>query len=290
MQMAIEGAAGFCEEHQLGVDPRQVVECLVDHRHISDDKLGYYGVNRVQGRERHSRIGAHIAWEMLATDRGARKTVDVEACRELHRRRRVLQGRAAEVQRDMAELSSGRAPEDVCEAVARLDAMQRRLGEEHRLAAAILETDNQLSALIHDPRFRVPVPDDVEELEAVDLVALENGETRVDAMEVPERVRDYLTVSEVGEVAGVSEATARRWANGETLPHKDGDPRNPWDRDNIPVDDSLGLKRRRIHVDAIKPGFYDTEAKRQLRDELVARWPTGWSRKHAAAALPTLGH
>jgi hypothetical protein len=130
------------------------------------------------------------------------------------------------------------------------------------------------------------VSDEVENLPTVDLDALERGEVERESQRTLARVREYLTVREVGEIHGVSEATARRWVNGETLPHKDGDPRNPWDRHAIPVDNSLGPKRRRIYADAINRGFFDTEAKRQLRDELLASWPRGWSRKHASFPLP----
>lgn len=288
MQMTLAGAPAYCAENNISVDVRHIVECLVDHKHISDDKYGYYDVNRAVGRERYSRWGAQIAWQMLTGARGARTTIDVDACRDLHVRRRRLGDREAEVQRELTRLLSEPAPADVPMMMSRLTTSQRLQVEERRISAGLLTLREELHGLIHDPRRHIAVPDEIEDLPRVDLAALEGGQADDVYSETLPRVRDYLSVREVGEIHGVSDATARRWANGETLPHKDGDPRNPWDRASIPCDDSLGVKRRRLYVDQMKEGFFDTEAKRQFRDELLSRWPRGWSRKHAASPLPPL--
>jgi hypothetical protein len=93
-----------------------------------------------------------------------------------------------------------------------------------------------------------------------------------------------VTVTELAHIFRVSTATARRWTTGAGLPHRAGHPGNPWEADAIPVDDSLGVRQRRIVVADIKASALSTE-QQQLLFELTCRWPDGWSRSDAAAPL-----
>jgi hypothetical protein len=120
------------------------------------------------------------------------------------------------------------------------------------------------------------LPDDVPD-EKVDLTAVRRGESGKLRRVAPDRARWFFTVTGLAEFAG-SLATARRWAGGK-LPHRDGDPRNPWQPGDDVVDVSLGVRRRRIDVDKLNPRCFDAGAKRARRDEILATVPRGFTRE-----------
>jgi hypothetical protein len=101
----------------------------------------------------------------------------------------------------------------------------------------------------------------------------------------PDPIRDWITIPELAEVLDISYPTAARWVRGEHLPHAAGDPRNPWQADKVPVDSSLGERRRRIWTGGISSAVIRTEAQRTRLSQLLGQAPKGWSPKHTAAPL-----
>ena len=153
-------------------------------------------------------------------------------------------------------------------------------------------TENQIHKLLDDPDKLIPVPDSwSEEQLRAHVEAFEKAITRIPtrpkprAQRQPNPVRDWVTIGELANVLGVSYPTAARWARGEHLPHPDGDPRNPWQRDSIPVDISLGERSRRIWTGGINPAAIRTDIQQSRLAEIVAQPPKGWTEKRVNAPL-----
>ena len=68
-------------------------------------------------------------------------------------------------------------------------------------------------------------------------------------------VRSTLTFAEFADVKGVTAKTVRLWADGDVLPHVTDDPRNPWERDAIPVTGNRGDRRRLSWPASNEPRF-----------------------------------
>ena len=291
MQLLRDHAKDYCEEIGLTATSQELAECLVDHDDIPGDQFGYFGLNSKLGRERFSRHAVCITWQVLSTDRGARRRPDTTAIRNAQRALEQRKRNLLELQDNHDEaLQVPPCPEKVTvEDLWRLGERQARAQqlavEERRVSAAVRELELEIQALKVDRRRWAEIPDDVEPGNVPPVREALLQLDQPDRWGRPERRREYLTVAEIARIKGVGCATARRWCNGETLPHPDGDPRNPWDSGQIPIDDSLGVKRRRILVDRLKPAFFGSESERRLRDELLAQWPQGWSREHARAPL-----
>jgi hypothetical protein len=92
-------------------------------------------------------------------------------------------------------------------------------------------------------------------------------------------------VPETAELFGISYPQVARWANGQHLPFKADDPRNPWHPDRVPIDTTRGPRRRRIAVDRINPAYIKTDAQRSRLAHILARLPDGWSEADCTAQL-----
>ena len=287
--MVREGGAEYCAAHGIPVSPEVIASALLDHR-IHADPYGYADLNTVRGRERLSRHGAQIIWEMLTTDRGARKMRNTAAYHEAVRRREILK---AELDRRSAEIAAAvreaRAARRVpAELLLDLLANDERNELQDRLAAV----EHEIHDLLHDPETLIPVPDDISdeqlrhELEAVEK-AIRHSETenRQTAQRHPDPIRDWVTIRELAQILDISYPTAARWVRGEHLPHPAGDPRNPWSPDEVPVDASLGARRRRIWIGGINPALIRSEGQRARLAQLLAWPPKGWPDKHLSAPL-----
>jgi hypothetical protein len=284
--MVREGGRDFCEKRGLPFSPEVIASALLDHE-IRTDPYGYADLNTLRGRERLSRLGTQIAWEMLATDRGARRMKNAIAYHDAVRKRGILKAELDRQSREIAAaVQQARAARKVpADLLLDLLANDERTELQTRLAA--IET--QIHNLLHSPETLIPAPDDIsdeqlrDELEALEK-AVRQGPAKPKRSSVPpDPVRDWITIPELADILDISYPTAARWVRGEHLPHAAGDPRNPWQADNIPVDASLGERRRRIWTGGISSAVIRTEAQRARLAQLLGQAPKGWSRKHAGA-------
>jgi hypothetical protein len=137
----------------------------------------------------------------------------------------------------------------------------------------------------------IPVPDDIPDEQLRDLFdQIESQiENQIIAREptLPEPVRKppWLTVREAAELLGISYPQMARWVNVQHLPFPAGDARNPWQPNAVPVDTSLGPRRRRIAVEGINPRYIRTEGQQRRLAELLATWPKRWKETHCRAPL-----
>lgn len=277
LQLVRRGARGYCEEHDLDADPECLAEVLLDHKELKADTMGYADIDTVQGRIRWSKIAIAINWEMLTTDRGARRVPDVPRYREALELEKAL---GAELKREEREL------DQLCDSC--FNAVSSGLVVEmmvafdriRRIQQSLADTKETLRALERDRDSWRILPDDAPDEKGIDLKAVRRGESGAARTIAPDPARWFLTVTEWAEFAG-SLATARRWAGGK-LPYRDGDPRNPWQPGQGTVDESLGPRKRRIDVDKINPRYFDTSAKRARRDEILATTPRGFTRQECA--------
>ena len=289
LQMVREGGQEYCEERRLPFGPEVIASALLDHE-IRSDPYGYADLNTLHGRERLSRLGAQIAWEMLATDRGARKLKNAAAYHDAIRKRDILQ---AELDRQSREIAAAvqqaraarKVPADLL-----LDLLANDERVELQTRLAVIETE--IHELLHNPKKLIPAPDDLSdeqlrlELEALEK-AVRQGPAKPKRSSVrhPDPIRDWITIPELAEILDISYPTAARWVCGEHLPHAAGDPRNPWRADNVPVDTSLGERRRRVWTGGINPAIMRTDAQRARLAQLLAQPPKRWSQKHADTPL-----
>jgi hypothetical protein len=273
-------ATWLTEEERGGVDGDTLAEALLDHE-IPRDRLKYQDVNTPQGRERCAEIGIRLNHRLLATELGADTRRDGPAFRVALQQEVALEAEIARAQGDLNDaeealaqggrLSPKLVPQ-ILFAGRRIDTLREKLGQVRA----------RTERLRHDSATRVSVPDDFdEELEdEFDAIEAEVRGVRA-ALDSPVQelvlVRDFITVPEYAELGGFSPATARRHVRGENLPYRPGDPRRPWEPDNVPVDGSLGPRRRRIQVAGINPGFFRTEAARRRLAEILSEMPRGWA-------------
>jgi integrase len=289
LQMVRDGGREFCEERRLPHSPEVIASALLDHE-IRSDPYGYADHNTLQGRERLSSLGAQIAWEMLTTDRGARRIKNAAAYREAVRKRDVLKAELDRTSREIAAaVQQARAARKVpADLLLDLLANDERSELQTRLAAVEAEIHN----LIHSPRTMIAAPDDISdeqlrrEIEAFEKTVRQNhAKPKRAAPHHPDPIRDWITIPELAEVLDISYPTAARWVRGEHLPHPAGDPRNPWPADNVPVDVSLGERRRRIWTGGVNAAVIRTEAQNARLAQLLAQPPKGWSDKHVSGPL-----
>jgi hypothetical protein len=281
---------------RVDASPHWVAEALLDHKLAGLDAL-YGGASKDRDRARLSGYGIRLGWDLLTTDAGARRDYDAEAYR------RALGAAAAlrsELQRIGEEIDRAHtakpAPAGADPHLALLEEMMRAhvlVRRERQTYEQLTEVGLELERLEHDPARRIVVADTAT-WTPVDLAVLrtELAAGDVVAIDAPRpRVRLWLSVQELRQVADVAPATVPRWlGQGERppkLPFPDGDPRNPWTTDRVPVDESLGQRARRILVEGLSETWLRADAGRAARLEEILATPTpdGWSAEHAAAEL-----
>ena len=292
MQAIERGARRYCAEHGLDDKPEQIYEALVDHT-VGGDRHGYLDRNTLRGRERLSKIGTQIAWEMLATDAGARTPRDNDAYRAALDKRRVLND---ELQRNRQQIRSAR--ENARRGGASTNKLLIDLGElsddREELEDRRAEVDRELERLRTDPATRIAISDEVPDSDLVDRFDDLDREMRdaapnnQEGAAHPSPVREprWVTIRELSFIAGISYQQAARWANGKHLPFRPGDPRRPFEPSALPVDRSLGPRKCRIAVDGLNPGFLQSDGVRTRLAEVLASWPPHWSKDQCQAPFP----
>ncbi|MCW3101343.1 MAG: hypothetical protein JWL77_6961, partial [Chthonomonadaceae bacterium] len=80
---AIRSRAGqeWLTDHLVDYDAALVSEAQTDHDNMVMDAYGYAGAKKPSGKERLSGIGIGLTWDLMTTDRGARKVRDEHAFR-----------------------------------------------------------------------------------------------------------------------------------------------------------------------------------------------------------------
>lgn len=275
---------------------------LVDHgpteerlRAIYGDRIGRQYVELLTGR------AAEGNWLQLMTDVGAERTLDVErwtrvsemklaAERQLQFRRAR---RTAEVDTFAKRATDHRGVADLVAFVHAAEAQEVLLLEQIDELAGLLEqlqSDRGTWLIVPDDR-EVPPPPDLAALAA----QIQEGAGAAEPEPAGAPVRPaWHTVAEFADCIGVNRTTVSRWCSGLGLP---SDPRRrPWDPGAVPVDESLGLRYRRVLVEYIPDSFWRGPVMRARRDELLRAYPQtkGWQiggapgpRCFAPVVLPT---
>jgi hypothetical protein len=282
--MTRDGARTYCSERDLSIDPEAIAEALLDHK-IESDRYGYADINTAAGREYWSGVATEINWQMLTTDRGAQRIPDISAYETALRRKHVVEYEIDEAAHEAERRSSAAkekgevTPELLLDVIALND---RRLQLQTELGKADAHIDrlrnDRQTWLIHDTAEEpAPVSFDEVELRVFGQVRPPSEPSRV--------LREWVSVREFALIAEVSPVTAARWAKGRHLPYHAGDPRRPWEPDAIPIDQSLGVRRRRIILSGIKPGFFQREGMQRRIAQIRSEWPQGWSERQCKAPL-----
>ena len=258
-QLVRRGAGAYCAQHGLhGASAEDIADALLSHQSHSD-KLHYFDLAGPRGRERWSRHGAAIAWEVLTGPLGAPRTRDVPS----YRRVIIAIERLGDERR--ALLAS---PErETWEVIARVT----EIGE------GIQRLEFELHYLRYDPAALVAFdPDTMPAGVVLENVQARDQEFIDEYRRLPPSVRDWVTLEELARLAGIALCTLHRFLAR----------RAPWPRDRealfapgVPpaVDEGAGFKRRRILVGELSPAFRERpEIERALAD-LLATWPKGWS-------------
>jgi hypothetical protein len=289
MQAVRNAGHKYCETHEPGLSPHAIYEALVDHK-LPDDPYGYLGTNTLAGRERLSKIGAQLAWDMLTGNDGARTQRDHDAYRVALERRSVLAAEHARVQAAIDDTLNA-SPTRGRQATDKLVAVMSLHEERDRVRERLSDLDRQLDRLRNDPSTRICVPDSILDEEIVDRfkeIEKELGPSsarRDSTRELPAPVRDWLALKEVALVTGYSYQQVCRWARGESLPYPDGDPRNPWSTHPLPVDSSRGPRRKRVPVGALNSAFVSTPQQKSCLAEVLSGYPQRWARTDCTTPL-----
>jgi hypothetical protein len=288
MQMIEQAALDYLPEHHRELHSDDIFEALVDHE-VPGDRHGYLDRNTLHGREILSGIATELAWQMLTTERGARRVRDSERYRDRLKRREVLEQELQRLSHEISYLLKDRPRRNGLAAQTLLEL--RALDEQRdQIRTRLHALDLELEKLRHDNRTQIAVPDDIPDEDLIDqfnqIDRELNGQPGNGASTpLPKPIRDWITIPEAAGLLGVSYQQSARYANGRHLPHPPGDPRNPWPPDAVPVDTSLGPRRRRIAVEGINPTYLCTEPQQRRLAELLARWPKGWSESDCNAPL-----
>lgn len=271
LQLTRFGAQQYCRERDLEIDPECVSEVLLDHQ-VRSDRFGYADISTQEGRIVWAKVAIAVNWELLTTDRGARRAPDVARCRRLLELPEALEGELQRGRAEVEELFDARYRGVSDELVVEIMVAVHRLGE---IETRLREVGEELMRLRHDRTTWRIVPDD-EQAPTVDLDAITAEYRDPSRQKEPAApVRDWITVSDLGLFAG-SPATARRWIAGRLPFSQPGDPRNPWRGTRPPIDTQLGTRRKRIPVAALNPSLFGSSARREHRDRLLARMPARW--------------
>jgi hypothetical protein len=228
---------------------------------------------------------------MLTTDQGARRARDGARYRRCLSRRKVLTEELARLKREGSQLLDDTSRRGD---LAMRTLMQVRSLDEERdeVRDCPSELEREIERLRNDPATQVAVPDHLDHEQRSDQ--FQEIEREIDGQAPPTTepvpptpVRDpaWLTIPETADVLEVSYPWVARWANAKSLPFPDGDPRNPWQADAVPIDATLGPRRRRLAVSGINPRYLAPPAQRRRLAEILARFPAGWSEEHCRAPL-----
>jgi integrase len=295
-RLADISAQAYCREVATPLGPRAFVQALLDHE-IRDDPYGYLDFSTERGRERYAAICIEGIWRQLSTPEGARKSIDVPALRTALRLRRPLEADLARVdgkltaqRSELESIVSKRrgplSPDSVVRVVARQAELFGLIEEDRRLRDELAALNSEITAIKEDPRRLVAVPDSAPDSEVVtDAEFVEADEDGIYSVmgRAARRVREWITVPELGELGGVSSAQARRWAAGQSLPFSDGDPRNPWAASDVPLL-SIGPRRRVIPAEGISSTFLAVDGRSERLTAMLSQWPSGWSTAAVSAA------
>lgn len=278
---ALEGHAvrDYLAEQRIEVPQRFLADILTDHKLDGDLTAIYNRVTTREGRVEVAEVAIHALWLMLSTDRGARKVPDGEGYRQALRERRVLESRERSVDEDVQVIARKRepAPSDTARMLALLH-------EKARLTKELtwLEIDVERIESLDHRRF-VSIPDNAEDpalsISIEDIRAEVLGQRTPGPRRVRSAVRDWLTVLEFALIVGRTPQQVGKWLDGGSLPNDWS--QRPWEPDRVPVDDSHGLKRRRIILDGLLPAFLEADTRRAHQiDQYVTDWPAKWTKKY----------
>lgn len=292
-QLAERAGELWEKEHPAGgsraqIPPALYASALQDQKPPGDPLRATYGDKNVESAyEILSGRAIEGIWRLLTTREGARKRINADAyarawrrCRELERELASIRERADRIYREAGPLGSVRR--QLAYLTSAMKLLVQTLDYATRLGEELAREEARLKDLRYDERLWECVPDDAApRSDYVDIEKLEQELARVspdDADEgCPPPVRDWLTAREFAEVRGIgARSTVARWLNGQNLPARRQD--RPWEREAIPVDDSLGANYRRIWVGGVNPAFWRTELIEARRDACLAKWPReqGW--------------
>jgi hypothetical protein len=276
----------YLEAHGIEGDPEKIAEALTDHA-IPGDPGNYRGYGSPEARERWSGVATQITWEALTGELGARKAPDASAFRSALLTHAAVEAELTRLGQRLTafekELSSGNPTNDD---LVQLVAMQR---EERTLQRELGRIEVEIERIKFDPTRHLLLPDDAPD-SRIDLGAIEREMRTTGELADPTlvAVRDWITVSEFAFLYGHSEATARKWVSDGT-PYPAGDRRSPWDPSNPPIDSSLGPRRRRIWVGGLSDRFLSAPGRQKALNELLSRWPKGWSEDLRSKPLRVAG-
>jgi integrase len=219
--------------------PQVFADALLDHA-MQSDRLGYKDLDTPEGREKWGRLAALGIWEYVWGSKGARHAPDparveravasrdellaeqaavVATIADLREQRRALEGRG-----DASQMPI----DDVVRLLYHLSAVNGALDDAHEEAARVQQALFAAERELEQARTTlVPIDDDAPEPELFDDDQSEPLVAEREAL-----VRDWLTTAEAARAFGVSAQTMRRWFLGD-MPHQAGDPRNPWQRDDV---------------------------------------------------------
>lgn len=163
----------------------------------------------------------------------------------------------------------------------RLVGLQRMHDELWRLAQHRSEVHQDVLTLWHDQDHWEVVPDlapaGAHRFDTTLAELLAEGHEHPRELAASAEVRNWLTAGEFALGCGMrGRSTVARWLRGEHLPSDAS--KRPWEPDAIPVDDSLGLKYRRIWLGGVNPKFFATRAERERVASMLRGWPQerGW--------------
>lgn len=279
-RLAEKAGAIWNEEHSEApgdnvYSPEAYAAALLDHEMPGSKMRALYGDRDSEAtREILAARASNGIWELLTTDAGARKQPDLQRFQRCVEVLEALDRDAADVKQRFKEtvhrakrkeVDSDRALLELLD----LNQIRDELGRERE------QTARELESLRHDRRTWLAIPDEVESVPPIDLAEWDGSVHTQDEAIGGVAVREWLTPTELAYVAGCRQSTVTRWLKDEHLPNQD---RRPWDAGEAPVDESLGIRFRRIWVQGIKQSFWSTQAMRDRRDQVLARWPDtqGW--------------
>jgi hypothetical protein len=254
---------------------------------------------------------AELGWEILTGTLGERKRPNTEAYEhELIRLHRIedeekrLEQAASKLQSrhtrsDRLALNQGevaeaerlevilRRQEDL---IASVEELKEMLLESSAITHQLVQLSRQKADTIKkldlyrlDEATWLSVPDsEPPGADKVDWGAIDKGKLGKPLMPgaSPTAVRDWLTMREFCEILDLqARSTLTRWVKGEHLPSRRD--RRPWEPDQIPVDDSLGVNYRRIWVPGINEALWRPRVRREQLEHVLSRWPKeqGWTTK-----------
>lgn len=231
------------------------------------NKLPYLDVNHPWEIERLSGLATRLMWEMVFTDKGARKTRNVDAYRLALAVRSQLRAERRTLIKTRAGAATG--PEQV--AIDDLDDALRR-------------NEARLAYLRDDEAALIPIDDDRPDADAVfDLRAVEE-ELQADLILLGPLLRRWITITELCELCEISRRQLGRWwVSGRPLGTRDE--RQPFGAGPVRLDVSCGHRRRRVLVEDLDPKFLADRSRAAQLQYLLRTWPDGWSEEACQAPL-----